>query len=118
LRVFEVSIVNDTAVPVVVRDCDDYCSSSPIKLVLAPGASAPINRTTGEHKTFSITTASGARVGCLDLYYETPQPGARALASHATPCTGRPRPLWQKGGLVIALIAVLALPFVLIRRRS
>jgi hypothetical protein len=116
-QVFSVAIVNDTGAPVVVRDCDDYCSSSPIELELVPGASAPINRVATQHKSFSITNSSGEHIGCLDLYYTAPQPGARALVSRAVPCSGKPRPLWQTVGLVAALVAVLALPFVLVRRR-
>src|SRR5262249_6186750 len=87
-HVFSVSIVNDTAGPVVVRDCNDYCSSSPIELHLAPGAGAPINRVATQHKSFSITSSSGDHIGCLDLYYTAPQPGARALVSTAAPCSG------------------------------
>jgi hypothetical protein len=115
--VFPVSIVNNTSEPVVVRDCDHYCSSSPIRIELQPGASAPINRIAGDHKTFAITTASGGHVGCLDLYFPAPEPGAQVPVSEAKPCTGHGRPAWQTGGLVVVLVAVLALPFVLVRRR-
>jgi hypothetical protein len=108
--------VNDTGDAVVVRDCDDYCSSSPIAIHLEPGGSAPINRDTGSHKSFSITTETGAHVGCLDLYFKTAQPGAQVPVSEAAPCTGHPRPLWVTIGLVALLVMVLGLPFLLVRR--
>jgi hypothetical protein len=37
IPVFTVSIVNDTVNPVVVRDCDDFCSSSTLVFDLQPG---------------------------------------------------------------------------------
>ena len=114
---FPVSIVNDTTDAVVVRDCDDYCSSSPIAIHLEPGGSTPINRDTGSHKQFSITTEAGSHVGCLDLYFTSAQPGARVPVSEALPCTGHARPLWKTVGLVFLLVLILALPFVLVQRR-
>jgi hypothetical protein len=115
-KVFPVSIVNDTTESVVVRDCDDYCSSSPIAVTVAPGGGTVMNRIANDHKTFSITTTSGGHVGCLDLYFTAPQPGAQAFVSHAVPCTGQPRPLWQTVGLVLLLVGALALPFLMVRR--
>jgi hypothetical protein len=117
LQVFPVSIVNDTTGAVVVRDCDHYCSSSPIAITLQPEGSAPINRVANDHKAFSITTVSGAHVGCLDLFFPTPQPGASVLVTDATPCTGHARPRWQTGALVVLLVGILGAPFVLVRRR-
>jgi hypothetical protein len=114
-EVFAVSIVNDTQMAVVVRDCDDYCSSSPIAITVPPGGSTPINRIAGDHKRFSITTSSGGHIGCLDLYFAAPQPGARVPVSQATACTGHPRPFWQTAGLVVLLILLLALPFLVVR---
>jgi hypothetical protein len=114
-EVFSVSIVNDTHMVVVVRDCDHYCSSSPIAITVPPGGSTPINRIARDHKSFSITTASGEHVGCLDLYFATPQPGARVPVSEATACTGHPRPFWQTAALVVLLILVLALPFLVVQ---
>jgi hypothetical protein len=114
-EVFSVSIVNDTHEAVVVRDCDDYCSSSPIALTVQPGDSTPINRIARDHKSFSITTASGGHVGCLDLFFAAPQPGARVPVSEAIACAGHPRPFWQTAGLVVLVILVLALPFLAVR---
>jgi len=106
IQVFTVSIVNDTGEAVVVRDCDDFCSSSSFALDLAPGASAPVNRTTNQHKYLSITTKEGAHVGCLDLYFTRAQPGAEIPVSATIPCpSGSDRP-WKGIGLVLgALIA-------------
>jgi hypothetical protein len=106
LQVFTVSILNDTGQAVVLRDCTHFCDSSPIVINLAPGSSAPINRTTNEHKYFSITTPSGAHIGCLDLYFQTPQPGARVPVSHATPCPPGGRPPWETIGLIALALAV------------
>jgi len=117
IQVFPVSIVNDTTNAFVVRDCDDYCSSSPIAVDLEPGGSTVINRVTGSHKSFSITTASGMHVGCLDLFFEKPEPHAEAPVSEAAACTGHQRPVWETAGLAAILILLLALPFVLVRRR-
>ena len=109
-QVFRVSIVNDTGSPVVARDCDSYCSSSALVLHLEPGASVPIDRVARMHKSFAITTPSGGHLGCLDLYFKTPQPGARVPVSQATTCQPG-RPGWTKAGLVFLLLVVLALPF-------
>ena len=117
IQVFPVSIVNDTSETVVVRDCADYCSSSPIAIELQPGGSTVINRDAGSHKDFSITTPLGAHVGCLDLHYPTPQPGALAPVSQAAPCPGLSRARWETFGLVTLLIALLVVPFVFVRRR-
>ena len=91
LEVFRVSIVNDTSAPVVVRDCDSYCSSALLTFDLRPGASVPINRAANMHKLFSVTTPAGGHIGCLDLYLNRcarpredqaamrlPRPGSRA----------------------------------------
>jgi hypothetical protein len=117
MLVFPVSIVNNTPEAVVVRDCDHYCSSSPIRIELQPGASTSINRIARDHKTFAITTTSGGHVGCLDLYFPAPEPGAQVPVSEAKPCTGHGRPRWEMAALVVLLLAVLALPFALVRRR-
>jgi hypothetical protein len=96
LEVFRVAIVNDTAAPVVVRDCDGYCSSSLLTCDLQPGESAPINRAAKIHKLFSVTTPAGGQIGCLDLYYKTPQPGAQARVSQATPCPSPSRSVFSR----------------------
>jgi hypothetical protein len=109
-RVFQVSLVNDTGAPVVARDCDSYCSSSPLVFHLRPGADVPINRVARMHKLFSISSPSGGHLGCVDLYFKTPQPGARVPVSSAGACpAGRPR--WRTAGLVFLLLVALALPF-------
>lgn len=113
-RVFKVSIVNDTSRPVVVRDCDTYCSSSPIAIDLQPGGSTAINRIANDHKFFSITDASGGHVGCLDLYFPKPEPGARFDVSGAFPCPGpqgRPWTDYLVGAVLLALALALGLVF-------
>jgi hypothetical protein len=118
IKVFQVSIVNDTQQTVVVRDCDSFCSSSPIAINLQPGASAPINRIAGEHKLFSVTSATGAHIGCLDLYYASPHPGASADVSRATPCPGSSshRNLGTAGLIAVAVLAVALAAFLVLRR--
>jgi hypothetical protein len=116
LQVFPVSIINDTGAPVVVRNCSSYCSSSPLVFHMLPGSSVPINRVAKMHKLFSITTPSGGHIGCLDLYFNTAQPGARVPVSQATACpAGRRR--WKTFGLVALALLILALPFVALSRR-
>jgi hypothetical protein len=118
IQVFQVSIVNDTRQPVVVRDCDHFCSSSPIAFHLEPGASAAVNRTTHQHKSFSITTAAGTHVGCLDLYYPTQAPGAQALVSAAGRCPGGSGQPWKAVAIVLlaVLVAAVAVPAFRARR--
>jgi hypothetical protein len=103
---------------VVVRDCAGYCSSSPIRLDLVPGQSAPINRTTGEHKYFSVTSAAGERLGCVDLYYKTPEPGAQTLVSQASPCPPGSHPWHTIGWIVLALVIGLTPVAILFARRT
>jgi hypothetical protein len=118
--VFQVSIVNDKQQTVVVRDCDSFCTSSPIAINLQPGASAPINRIAGEHKLFSVTSATGAHMGCLDLYYATPQAGASADVSRAIPCPGSSSHRdWRTAGLIaVAILAVALAVFLILRRHG
>jgi hypothetical protein len=114
IEVFPVSIVNDTGGTVVVRDCDTYCSSSPIAITLQPGGSAPINRVAENHKIFSITTSSGSHIGCLDLYFASPRPGAQVLVSRATPCRASSGTPWRTIALIVlgvGLVLVAALAF-------
>lgn len=103
--VFQVSIVNDTQQEVVVRDCDSFCSSSPIAISLQPGASTPINRVAGEHKDFAITTASGEHIGCLDLYFPAPAQGASVDVSQAGSCPGS-HARWKTALVAVVILAV------------
>jgi len=111
-QVFQVSIANDTQQAVVVRDCDSFCSSSPIAIDLQAGASAPINRIAHDHKFFSITSATGEHIGCLDLYFPTPQPGASVDVSAATSCPGSGASShWKEVALIGAVLLVLLMSF-------
>jgi hypothetical protein len=117
IQVFRVSVVNDTGGTVVLRDCDGYCSSSPIAITLEPGGSAPINRTAKQHKIFSIATPSGGHVGCLDLYFASSQPGAQVPVSRATPCQASSGPPWRTIALVVIGVGlVLVAAFAFLRR--
>jgi hypothetical protein len=108
IRVFTVSMVNDTTSEVVLRGCDHFCSSALLTFDLQPGSSVPVNRTTNQHKYFSITTPSGGRIGCLDLYFRMPEPGAQVRVSRAVPCPPGSRLPWR----TIALVGLVALPLV------
>ncbi len=117
LRVFQVSIVNDTPGEVVLRGCDDYCSSALLTFDLVPGSSAVVNRTTNMHKYFSVTTPAGKHLGCLDLYFSTPQPGASVGVSQAVACPTGSRLPWLPIGLVaLTLTGGLLLAWLLARR--
>jgi hypothetical protein len=105
IQVFHVSIVNDTASPVVVRNCDSFCSSSLLAFDLQPGGSVPVNRTTNDHDYWSVTTPTGGHIGCVDLFFRAPQPGASVPVSGAGPCPGPGVP-W----LTIAVVTIVALP--------
>jgi hypothetical protein len=116
-HVFQVSIANNTQQPVVVRDCDSFCSSSPIAIVLQPGASTPINRIAHDHKFFSITSTTGDHIGCIDLYFPAPEPGASVDVS-ATPCpSSGASSRWRTIAFIAAALLALFLPFLLLRGR-
>jgi hypothetical protein len=69
------------------------------------------------HKDFAVTTAAGGRIGCLDLYFPSPQPGARVPVSQAGPCPSASGLPWRTVGLVgLAVVAGLA-PIVVLRLR-
>jgi len=114
-EVFSVSIVNDTASNVVVHDCADFCSSSPLTLNLQSGSRAPINRVAGAHKYFSVTTVGGARLGCVDLYFAAPSPGASVPISRARPCPGPGRT--SRGAIGLGILVALTIAVVVYRRR-
>ena len=114
IQVFPVSIVNDTRDSVIVRGCESFCSSALLTFDLPPGGSTVVHRTTHQHKRFSITTAAGGHVGCVDLFFTSPQPDARVLVSGATPCPAGSHVRWRLIGLV--LLGVLAPIAVLLAR--
>jgi hypothetical protein len=113
IQVFPVSIVNDTGGGVVVRDCANFCSSSPLVFDLPPGSKVQINRTTKMHKYFSVTTSSGAHVGCLDLYFKTPAPGASVPVWRAFPCPSPSGLPWRTIGIGLLVLT----PILLIVKR-
>ena len=80
------------------------------RLPPAAGSERPDQPRGADAQVFSITTPSGGHLGCLDLYFKTPQPGARVPVSQATACPPG-RPGWTTAGLVFLLLVVLALPF-------
>jgi hypothetical protein len=105
IQVFPVSIVNDTGSPVIVRNCDSFCSSSLLAFDLQPGGTVPVNRTTNEHDYWSVTTPVGGHIGCVDLFFRIPQPGASVPVSGAGLCPGPGVP-W----LTLAVVTIVALP--------
>lgn len=115
IQVFTVSIVNDTAAPVVVRDCSDFCGSSPLVFNLQPGQSVPIHRTTNQHKYFSVTSPAGGHLGCVDLYFTSPQPDAEVPVSQARQCPGTSSIPWV--AIVLGAAALLALSVFFLRSR-
>lgn len=114
VQVFRVYIQNNLAEPVVVRDCDSYCSSSALDLNLSPGASAPINRIANDPKFFSVTSDSGQHLGCLDLYFSKRQPGASVPVSGTVQCPGSNIP-WTP---IIGISALLVIGFGLFMRTA
>jgi hypothetical protein len=117
IHVFTVSMVNDTTSEVVLRGCAHFCSSSLLTYDLQPGQSVDVHRVVNDHKEFSITTPSGGRIGCLDLYFKTPQPGALMYVSAAAPCPSRSGPPWRTIALAL-LVALPALALLVLRIRS
>ena len=107
IAVFPVELQNDTANPVVVRDCPDFCSSSPLVFDLAPGQGTTINTALSQHKYFAVTTPSGAHVGCVDDYFPTYSPGAEVLVSQAGRCPGGSGVPWL---LIVIIALVVGLP--------
>jgi hypothetical protein len=101
-----------------VRDCGGYCSSSPIAITLEPGGTAPINRVAKQHKIFSVATPSGGHLGCLDLYFAAPHPGAQVPVSQATPCRGSSGPPWRTIALLVLGVGVVLVAAVAFLRRA
>lgn len=114
LAVFPVSLENDTGEPVVVRDCPDFCSSSPLVFDLQPGQSTTINRALNEHKYFSVTTETGGHIGCVDLYFATYTIGAPTLISQASRCPGGSGVPWVP---IVLIALVVGLPVVVLFTR-
>ena len=110
-RGFRVSIKNDQPEPVIIRNCDSYCSSASINLDVQPGASMFINRTAYTKRYFAITTDSGQHLGCIDLYFNAPDRGAVVPVSAAVQCpsSGTPWVLIYVIGGVLVLGAVVFL---------
>ena len=117
IHVFQVYVTNDTPGEVVMRDCQDFCSSSPIALDIQPGSNVTINRVAKDHKYFSLASPSGAHIGCLDLYFAEPSQGATVRVSRAVACPGGPGIPWRTIGLVALALLVPTL-LLTIRRTS
>ena len=118
IQVFTVSLENDTSHPVVVRDCDDYCTFSLLTFQLQPGEGVPIHRTVNQHKLFSVTTPAGGRIGCVDLYFKTALPDARVPISHASPCPSGSSGPWKLVGLAVVGVLILGFAFAKASLRS
>ena len=112
-RSFRVSIKNDQPEPVIIRDCNSYCSSASINLDVPPGARMFVNRTARTNRYFAITTDSGAHLGCIDLYFNSRQPGASIPVSAAVQCPASNIP-WLViiviGGVLVLLSVVILRP--------
>lgn len=99
---------NDLPEPVIVRGCDDYCGSSALDVVLVAGAKVALTRTVNNHDYLSVTTVSGDRLGCIDLYFPSPQPGAKIPVSGTVTCptSQSTKRLLIIGIAVVALVGV------------
>lgn len=84
---FSVSVVNDSAHSVTLRQCDATCQTVYYTETVAANASASFNASSENVDEFvSVTDASGNRLGCLNLKFQTRQAGARIPISSAKTC--------------------------------
>lgn len=105
---FRVYVNNDLPEPVIVRSCDDYCSSSALDVVLVAGAKVALTRTVNNHDYLSVTTVAGAHLGCIDLFFASAQPGAKIPVSGTVSCptSQSTKRLLIIGIAVVALVGV------------
>jgi hypothetical protein len=85
---FPVTIRNDTAAVVVVRQCDVTCASFHETNHLKPGAEVMENATDEADVTewLVVTTTHGMRLGCIALHFDHKVRGLVELVSRIGPC--------------------------------
>lgn len=89
-KVFQVSIRNDTAVPLDAQLCD-RCLPTVAKVSIPPGGSAQVNVSAGGSVTrYYLIDGSGVTVGCLPLRFSRPVSGYAIPTSRAERCPGDP----------------------------
>jgi hypothetical protein len=83
-----VTIINDGAVPVTVKQCGDTCATTYDKAHLRPGESVTVNGCVqcALEQYWSVTDDSGHVQGCVDLNFQARQSDARVHLSKLVRC--------------------------------
>jgi len=91
--VFQVSIRNDTPVPLSVRTCGASCLPEAQSLSLPAGSSRQVNVSDrGSVTRYYLVDGSGRIVGCLPLRFTKKVAAFTVPASRAEECPGKPLP--------------------------
>lgn len=86
-QAFTVTLHNDTASTVVVKQCDAKCDSFHETDRLQPGGSVPVNTSSdGAANWWAVTDGSGRTLGCLPLTYHHKVDGLVIDVSGYTAC--------------------------------
>ena len=84
---FALTLLNDTAKPIAVQQCDVRCSRTYETDKLAPGGRVKVNTSAcGVHNWWMVKTADNGLIGCLDLYYTSKEPEVVVSVSRTVPC--------------------------------
>jgi hypothetical protein len=84
---FQVTLQNDTAGTVVVKQCDAECDSFHEQDRLAPGGSVEVNTSSDDVANWwAVTDSAGRTVGCLPLRYKRKIEGLVVRISQHTSC--------------------------------
>jgi hypothetical protein len=85
--VFAVSIANDSAQTVTLKQCDSTCQTVHHTYTIRPGSSVTVNATSENlDEYFSVSNPAGNLLGCLNLKYATKEPNVRVPISSARAC--------------------------------
>jgi hypothetical protein len=89
-QIFRVTLLNDTAGTVVVKQCDAECDSFHEQDRLAPGSSVDVNTSSDDVASWwAVTDSTGRTVGCLSLRYKRKIEGLVVRVSQHTSCPSR-----------------------------